>query len=203
MSANKNISAASVKELRQLSGAGMMDCKKALDQSGGNVDAALKILREQGIKVAGKKASREASDGLIHSYIHGGGRIGVLVEVNCETDFVARTEDFKLFCKQIAMQIAASDPGVIKRDDLDQEVVENEKEILKNQLKDSGKPEHIIEKIITGRLEKFFSENCLIDQEWVHDSSAGTVGDVLTSLIARVGENIVMRRFVRFEIGVK
>lgn len=196
-----DISASAVKELRQISGAGVMDCKKALEESGGDMDAALRILREQGVRFAGKKAVREAREGAVHSYIHGQGRIGVLVEVNCETDFVARTEEFRDFCRKVAMQIAAKDPIAVNSEDLPEDLVEEEKSIYRAQMKDSGKPGNIVEKIVEGKLGKFYAQTCLMDQEWVHDDSDGTVSDVRTALVAKLGENIVIRRFSRFEIG--
>ncbi len=195
------VDAKSVKELRRISGAGMMDCKKALTDAEGNVDEALKLLREKGIKVASKRAHRQASDGLVYAYIHSPGKLGVLVEVNCETDFVARTDEFVEFCKLTAMQIAASDPLYVSREEVPQEVLADEKNILQKQLDGSGKPDNIVEKIVTGRLDKFYSEICLLDQEWIHDSSAGTVNDVLLALIARIGEKTVINRFARFSIG--
>ncbi len=190
-----------VKELREISGAGVLDCKKALEEAGGSVDEALKWLREHGVKVAAKKAGREAKEGQVVSYIHTGGRIGVLVEVNCETDFVARTDEFQAFGRQVAMQIAASSPEVVSRDDVPAETLEAEKDIYRAQLRDSGKPANIIEKIVEGRMEKFFEEACLLEQEWIHDPGAGKVRDVLTALIAKTGENVVIRRFSRFQIG--
>ena len=196
-----SVDAQSVKELRRISGAGMMDCKKALTEADGNIEEALKLLREKGIKVASKRADRLASDGLVYSYIHGPGKLGVLVEVNCETDFVARTDEFADFCKLTAMQIAASDPLYVSREDVPENVLAEEKQILRKQMDDSGKPDNIVEKIVTGRLEKFYSEVCLLDQEWVHDSAAGTVNDVLLALIAKTGEKTVINRFARFSIG--
>lgn len=195
------VDAKRVKELRDISGAGMMDCKQALEETDGDMDSALRYLREQGVKIASKKAGREAGEGRVHSYIHGDGKIGVLVQVNCETDFVARNDQFKDFCKKLAMQIAASNPLVIDREDLTEEQVRTEKEILLAQLKDSDKPDNIKEKIVSGRLEKYYAEVCLLDQEWVHDSSEGTVGDVLTDLVATIGENMVVKNFARFEVG--
>ncbi|MBN1435155.1 translation elongation factor Ts [Candidatus Fermentibacterales bacterium] len=195
------VSAKAVMELRELSGAGVMDCKKALAEAGGDMDAALRLLREQGIKVAGKKAVREASEGLVLSYIHGEGRLGVLVEVNCETDFVARTDDFRDFCKKVAMQIAAKEPLAVRREDIPVEVVEEEKNIYRAQLRDSGKPANIVDRIVDGKLEKFYEESCLLDQAWIHDESSGSVKDVQTGVIARLGENVVIRRFSRFELG--
>ncbi len=195
------VDAKTVKDLRKISGAGMMDCKKALDHTEGNLEAAIKYLREQGVKVAAKRASRQANEGLVYSYIHGVGKLGVLVEVNCETDFVARTEAFQEFCKQVAMQITAAAPDYVSRDDVPAERVAEEKTFLLNQLAESNKPENIKEKIVEGRMDKFFSEICLLDQEWVHDAEVGKVSDAVTALIAKIGENTVINRFARFQIG--
>ncbi len=195
------VDAKTVKELRKISGAGMMECKKALDKSEGDLEAALKFLREQGVKVAAKRSSRQANEGLVYSYIHGVGKLGVLVEVNCETDFVARTEAFQEFCKQVAMHIAAAAPDFVSRDDVPAERVADEKTFLLKQLADSNKPENIKEKIVEGRMDKYFSEICLLDQEWVHDSETGKVSDAVTALIAKIGENTVINRFARFQIG--
>jgi len=195
------VDAKTVKELRKISGAGMMECKKALDKSEGHLEAALKFLREQGVKVAAKRSSRQANEGLVYSYIHGVGKLGVLVEVNCETDFVARTEAFQEFCKQVAMHIAAAAPDFVSRDDVPAERVADEKTFLLKQLADTNKPENIKEKIVEGRMDKFFSEICLLDQEWVHDSETGKVSDAVTALIAKIGENTVINRFARFQIG--
>ncbi len=195
------VDAKTVKELRKISGAGMMECKKALDKSEGDLESALKFLREQGVKVAAKRATRQANEGLVYSYIHGVGKLGVLVEVNCETDFVARTEAFQEFCKQVAMHITAAAPDFVSRDSVPVEKVQDEKEFLLKQLADSNKPENIKEKIVEGRMDKFFSEICLLDQEWVHDSEIGKVSDAVTSLIAKIGENVVINRFARFQIG--
>jgi elongation factor Ts len=193
--------AKTVKELRRISGAGMMECKKALDETGGDLDAALRHLREQGVKVAAKKASRQANEGQVYAYIHGVGKLGVLVEINCETDFVARTDAFQDFCKQVAMHIAAAAPEFVKREEVPQERIQEEKAVLMTQLADSNKPENIREKIVEGRLDKFYSEICLLDQEWIHDSEVGLVSSALNAAIARVGENIVINRFARFQIG--
>ncbi|MCK5785852.1 MAG: translation elongation factor Ts [Candidatus Sabulitectum sp.] len=195
------VDAKTVKELRTISGAGMMECKKALDETGGDLEAALKVLREQGVKVAAKRASRQANEGLVFSYIHGPGKLGVLVEINCETDFVARTEAFQGFCKQVAMHIAAAAPEFVSRDEVPAEKVEDEKAFLLKQLAESNKPENIKEKIVEGRMDKFFSEICLLDQEWIHDSETGKVSDAVTALIAIIGENTVINRFARFQIG--
>jgi elongation factor Ts len=190
-----------LKQLRKATGAGMLDCKKALEESEGDMQKAITILREKGIKVASKKANRDADEGLVVSYIHPPGKLGVLVEINCETDFVARTDDFQNFAKKIAMHIAAYPPTVVSRDDLSEEAIQAEKKILKTQLEDSGKPANIIDKIIDGRMEKFYSETCLLDQEWSDDPDVGTVKDALTDLIGKLRENIVINRFARFSIG--
>jgi elongation factor Ts len=195
------VDAKSVKELRKISGAGMMECKKALDKSNGDLEAALKYLREQGVKVAAKRASRQANEGLVFSYIHGPGKLGVLVEINCETDFVARTDAFKDFCKLVAMHIAAAAPDYVSRKDVPAEKVEEEKAFLLKQLAESNKPENIKEKIVEGRMDKFYSEICLLDQEWIHDSETGKVADAVANLVAKIGENTVVNRFARFQIG--
>ncbi|MCX7991631.1 MAG: translation elongation factor Ts [Proteobacteria bacterium] len=194
------ISASAVKELREKTGAGMMECKKALTECNGDMEKAIVYLREKGISVAQKKATRTANEGLITSYIHSGGKIGVLVEINCETDFVARNDEFKEFSKDIAMQIAAVKPLYVKREDVPAEVIDKEKEIYATQAKATGKPEKVIEKIVEGKLEKFYEEVCLLDQPFIKDSSI-KVKDLLTQLIAKIGENIQIKRFVRFQIG--
>jgi len=195
------VDAKSVKELRKISGAGMMECKKALDKADGDIDAALKFLREQGVKVAAKRASRQANEGLVFSYIHGPGKLGVLVEINCETDFVARTDDFRSFCKLVAMHIAAAAPEYVSRGEVPADKVEDEKQFLLKQLAESNKPEDIKEKIVEGRMDKFYSEICLLDQEWIHDSETGKVADALSAIVAKIGENTVINRFARFQIG--
>lgn len=194
--------AKTIRELRRISGVGMMECKKALQATDGNVDEALKLLREQGMKVASKKATRLANEGRVESYIHFNGKVGVLVEVNCETDFVARTDDFIGFCKEVAVHIAAIGPEFVSRESVPGERLDEEKAILMKQLEESGKPESIREKIVEGRLGKFYGEVCLLDQPWFHDEALGTVSDVLNSLIGRIGENIIINRFARFSIGV-
>jgi len=194
------ISAAQVKELRERTGAGMMDCKKALQESNGDMEKAIEILREKGLAAAAKKASRIAAEGIVESYIHGGGRIGVLVEVNCETDFVAKTPEFRSFVKDIAMQIAAANPQYLVRDEVPQDVIEKEKEILRVQARNEGKPEKIIEKIVEGRIEKFFNEVCLMEQQFIKDNDK-TIRDLVNEKIATIGENINIRRFVRYELG--
>jgi elongation factor Ts len=194
------ISAQAVKELRERTGAGMMDCKKALMEANGDMEKAIDILREKGLAAAAKKAGRVANEGLVDAYIHSGGRIGVLVEVNCETDFVANTGEFKNFVKEICMQIAAANPSYISREDVPQAVLEKEKEILKAQALNEGKPQNVVEKIVEGRIEKFYKENCLLEQQYIRDPEK-TVQDLLNETIAKLGENIVIRRFVRFERG--
>ena len=194
-----NITAQMVKELREKSGAGMMDCKKALESTGGDLDKAMDFLREKGIASVAKKSSRIASEGLVDAYIHGG-RIGVIIEVNSETDFVAKNDDFKAFVRDMAMQVAAVSPKYVTRDEVPQEMVEHEKSILREQALNEGKPEKIVEKMVEGRLEKFFEEIVLLDQKFIKDSDL-KVQDILNNLIAKIGENIKIRRFTRYEVG--
>ena len=194
------IKAAMVKDLREKSGAGMMDCKNALTESNGDFEKAMDILRKKGIAKAAKRADREAKEGTIYAYIHPGSKLGVLVEINCETDFVANTADFQDFSKNVAMHIAAASPLAIKRQELDQTIVEKEMEIFKDQAKSSGKPDNIIEKIAQGRLEKYYSEVCLLEQAYVKDMDI-TIQQLLTDTISKVGENISIKRFARFRIG--
>jgi elongation factor Ts len=194
------ITADMVKQLRERTGAGMMDCKKALVETDGNMEKSIEFLREKGLAAAAKKAGRVAAEGLVESYIHGGGRIGVLVEVNIETDFAAKNDEFKTFVKDIAMQIAASKPEFVKREEVPAEVIEKEKEILRAQALNEGKPEKIIEKMVLGRVEKFFAEACLLEQPFIKDPDK-TIQQLLTEKIAVIGENISIRRFVRFERG--
>jgi elongation factor Ts len=194
------ITAEMVKQLRERTGAGMMDCKKALTETNGDMEKAIELLREKGIAAAAKKAGRIAAEGLVDSYIHGDGRIGVLVEVNIETDFAAKNEEFKMFVKDIAMQVAAAKPEYVRREDVPAEVIEKEKEILKAQALNEGKPEKIIEKMVEGRIEKFYKEVCLLDQPWIKDQDK-TIQQLLTEKIATIGENISIRRFARFERG--
>lgn len=194
------ISSEQVKELRERTGAGIMDCKKALAEANGDMEKAVVILRERGLAKAAKKAGREAKEGIIDSYIHGGGRIGVLLEVNCETDFVARNDEFKSLVKDLAMQIAAANPKYIKREDVPAEIIENEKQILRTQAINEGKPEHVVDKIVEGRLEKFFEENCLLEQPFIKDPDR-KVSQIIMEKIALLGENITVSRFVRFEKG--
>lgn len=195
-----SVSADMVKKLREKTGAGMMDCKKALEKSGGDMNKATDYLREQGLTQAAKKASRIAREGIIYSYIHPGDKLGVLLELNCETDFVARTEDFKFLAKDMAMQIAATNPLVVNRSDLRPEILEKEKEIYRTQAKNEGKPEKIIEKIVEGKLEKYFQEVCLLEQPFVKDQDR-TVKDRINETLAKLGENITVKRFVRFRLG--
>jgi len=194
------ITAQTVKELREMTGAGMMDCKRALELAGGDSQKAVFILREQGFAKAAKKAERAASEGLIYSYIHPGDKLGVLLELNCETDFVARTDDFKLLTKDIAMQIAAANPLVVDRSQLDGALIEREKEIYKTQALNEGKPEKILDKIVGGRLEKYYQEVVLLEQPFIKDQDI-TVRVLLTNAISRLGENIVIKRFTRFRLG--
>ena len=195
-----DITAALVKELRDKSGAGMMDCKSALVEAEGDLDKASDILRKKGIAKATKKADRAANEGRIEAYIHMGSKLGVLLEVNCETDFVANTDDYATFCRDVAMQIAASAPKNVRREEVDQETIDSEVEIYKEQARNQGKPEQILEKIATGKLDKFYSEICLLEQPFVKDADK-TIQTLLTETIARLGENISIRRFSRFKIG--
>lgn len=194
------ISAGMVKELREMTGCGMMDCKKALAECNGDMQKAVEFLREKGLATAAKKAGRIAAEGIVESYIHGGGRIGVLVEVNIETDFAAKNADFRAFVKDIAMQIAASNPQYVQREDVPAEVVEKEKEILKVQAMNEGKPENIAEKMVLGRIDKFYKQICLLEQPFIKDTDK-TVQDVVNEKIAMIGEKISIRRFVRYEMG--
>jgi elongation factor Ts len=194
------ISAQSVKELREKTGAGMMECKKALVESEGDYEKAVKILREKGLAAASKKAGRSTKEGLIGHYIHGNGKIGVLLEVNCETDFVARNEDFQNFVRDIAMQVAATSPICVRRDEVPADTLEKEKDIFRNQALAEGKPEKIVDKIVEGRVNKFYAANCLYEQPFVKDDSM-TIEDLVKSKIATIKENISVRRFVRFQVG--
>lgn len=194
------ITADLVKELRERTGAGMMDCKKALIEAGGDIEKAIVYLREHGLAAAAKKAGRVTKEGRIEAYIHPGAKLGVLIEVNCETDFVANTDEYKNLCRELAMQVAASNPKYIKREDVPEEEVEKEAAILRNQALAEGKPEKVIEKIVSGRLEKFYQEVCLLEQPYIRDAEK-TVKELLNEYIAKLGENIVVRRFVRFRLG--
>lgn len=194
------VTAKMVKELREKTGAGMMDCKRALQESDGDIEKAVEYLREKGLAAASKRAGRIAAEGVIESYIHLGSKLGVLVEINCETDFVARTDEFREFAKDIAMQVAAANPLYLAIEDVPEEVLVKEKEILRTQALNEGKPEKVVDKIVEGRLAKFFSENCLLEQPFIKDPDK-KVRDLLTEKIARIGENIIIRRFVRFRLG--
>ncbi|MCH2661520.1 translation elongation factor Ts [bacterium] len=194
------ITAKAVQELRKKTGLGMMDCKKALQETDGDLEKAVEHLRKQGMSAVEKRAGRDASDGLIESYIHQGSRLGVLVEVNCETDFVARTDDFQIFAKDIAMHIAASQPLAVDRESIPAEAVEKEKAIFLEQAKNEGKPENIAEKIVEGRLEKYYQENCLLEQVFVKNPDQ-TIDELITELTAKIGEKISVRRFERFVLG--
>ncbi len=194
------VTAQQVKELREMTGAGMMDCKKALTECDGNMEKAAEALREKGLAKAAKKAGRIASEGVVDSYIHMGGRIGVLVEVNCETDFVAKTPAFKDFVHDIAMHIAAANPMYVRKEEVDESVVQKEREFLKKQALGEGKPENIVEKMVEGRIEKYYKEICLMDQPFVKDPDK-TIDQMVKEQIATIGENISIRRFVRFEMG--
>lgn len=194
------VSAQEVKKLREKTGAGMMDCKRALEETGGIMDKAIEYLKEQGLAAASKRADRVAAEGIIESYIHMGNKLGVLVEVNCETDFVARTDEFREFAKDIAMQVAASNPLYLSREDVPAEVLAKEKDILRKQAINEGKPEQVVDRIVEGRLAKFLDETCLLEQPFIKDPDK-KVGDLLKEKIARIGENMVIRRFVRFRLG--
>lgn len=194
------ITAALVKELRERTGAGMMDCKKALSATDGDLEKAIDFLREKGLAAAAKKAGRVAAEGLVEAYIHGGGRIGVLVEVNCETDFVAKTDAFKELVKDIAMHIAATNPSYLKREEVPTAKLEHEQAVLAEQARNEGKPEKIIEKMVAGRIEKYYKEVCLMEQPFVKDPDK-TISDLITESIAKIGENISIRRFTRYQLG--
>ena len=195
-----NVPAQLVKELRERTGAGFSDCKTALVEAKGNLEAAIDVLRKKGQAAAQKKAARQATEGLIGHYIHAGGKIGVILEVNCESDFVARTEDFQRLCHDVAMHIAALDPRFIRREEVTSEILEREREIYRAQARATGKPDPVIEKIVTGKMEKFYEENCLYEQHFIKDESV-TVGELVNQMISKLGENITIRRFVRFKVG--
>ena len=194
------ISAQQVKELREKTGVGMMDCKNALVEAGGDMEKAVRILREKGIAAAAKRATRTAREGLVGQYIHAGGKLGVLVEVNCETDFVARTSEFQQLVRDIAMHIAASNPLHVRSADMPEEEIAEESEIYRRQAQQEGKPDHIADKIVEGRLKKYYSEVCLYDQAFVKDPDI-TVEELVKSMVAKLGENILVRRFARFKVG--
>ncbi len=194
------VTATLIKDLRERTGAGMADCKKALVEVGGDVDKAIDYLRTKGLAKAAKKAGREATEGSVVSYIHGGGRIGVLVEINCETDFVARNEDFQVFSREVALQIAAMNPMFVRKDEVSTDVVEKERAVLLAKAKESGKPEPVIQKMVEGQISKWMKEICLLDQPFVKNPDK-TIEQVQSELVAKIGENIKIRRFVRFELG--
>ncbi len=195
-----SIDAKTVKTLRERTGAGMMDCKKALMETDGDLEKAVDHLRKTGVAKAEKKGQRSTKEGLVFSYIHHGGKLGVLLELNCETDFVAKTEGFKDLAHNLAMQIAATNPNSISRDDLDPSILNREKDIFIDQAKESGKPDDIVEKMVEGRIEKFYAESCLIEQQYIKDSER-KVSDLVTEAVSTLGENIVINRFVRYAIG--
>jgi elongation factor Ts len=195
-----NISASQVKELREKTGAPMMDCKQALSEAKGNLEEAVVLLRKRGVSVAAKKATRVTSEGSVSSYIHAGGKIGVLVEVNCESDFVARTEDFKELIHDIAMHIAASDPKYVRKEDVTPEAYAREKEIYLDQAIRSGKPANIAEKMVAGKMEKFYEEVCLLEQPFIKDQTV-SIGQLIATKVGKLGENIAVRRFARFKVG--
>jgi elongation factor Ts len=194
------VTAALIKDLRERTGAGMADCKKALTEVAGDMDKAIDYLRTKGLAKAAKKAGREATEGSVVSYIHGGGRIGVLVEINCETDFVARNDDFQGFAREVAMQIAAMNPQFVRKDEVSQDVIDREREVLLAKAKESGKPEAVVQKMVDGQISKWLKEICLLDQPFVKDPDK-TIDQIQQELIAKIGENIRVRRFVRFELG--
>jgi elongation factor Ts len=194
------VSATQVRELREKTGAGLMDCKRALAESGADLEKAIVYLREKGLAAAAKKSARAASEGVVGSYIHAGGKIGVLIEANCETDFVARTQEFQNLVKDLAMQVAAANPRYVRPEEVSQEVIDAERSIYRAQTSGSGKPAAVIEKIIDGKIEKFLSEVCLLRQPFIKEPQR-TVGQLITDAIAQLGENIVVRRFARFQLG--
>lgn len=196
----KSIPAQLVKELRDRTGAGFSDCKTALAEAGGDLEQAINVLRKKGQAAAAKKAQRTTSEGIVGSYIHAGGKIGAIVEVNCESDFVARTEDFQRLCHDLAMHVAATDPRFLRREQVTQEILDREREIFREQARATGKPEPVIEKIVSGKMEKFYEENCLYEQHFIKDESV-TVKEMVEQLIAKIGENIAIRRFARFKVG--
>jgi elongation factor Ts len=194
------ISAATVKQLREKTGAGIMDCKEALSECNGDISNAVDFLRKKGLATAAKRSGRATTEGIIESYIHMDSKLGVLVEINCETDFVAKNDDFKEFAKNIAMHITATNPVSIRPEDVPKETIDKEKEIYRAQVLDMGKPEQIADKIVDGKIKKYFKENCLMNQDYVRDSNI-TIEDLLNEMVAKIGENITIKRFARFKIG--
>jgi elongation factor Ts len=196
----KSIPAQLVKELRDRTGAGFSDCRTALVEAGADLEQAINVLRKKGQAAAAKKAQRTTSEGIVGSYIHAGGKIGAIVEVNCESDFVARTEDFQRLCHDLAMHVAATDPRFLRREQVTQEILDREREIFREQARATGKPDPVIEKIVNGKMEKFYEENCLYEQHFIKDEGV-TVKEMVEQLIAKIGENISIRRFARFKVG--
>ena len=196
----KNIPAQLVKELRDRTGAGFSDCRNALIEASGDIEQAINVLRKKGQAAAAKKSQRSTSEGIVGSYIHAGGKIGAIVEVNCESDFVARTDDFQRLCHDLAMHVAATDPRFLRREQVTQEILDREREIYREQAKATGKPDPVIEKIVNGKMEKFYEENCLYEQHFIKDEGV-TVKEMVDQLIAKIGENIAIRRFSRFKVG--
>lgn len=194
------VNAAVIKELRERTGAGIMDCKKALGETGGNLEKAVDYLRQKGVAAAAKKADHVASDGAVGAYVHPGGKIGVLVELNCQTDFVARTTEFQALLKDVAMQIAAANPDYVRREDVPAEEIEKERQIYRGQARESGKPEKVVDKIVEGKLERFYSEVCLLEQPFIKDPDR-KVADIINDAISRLRENIQIRRFARYHLG--
>jgi elongation factor Ts len=194
------VTAQQVKELRETTGAGMMDCKKALVETNGDMDKAVDYLREKGLAAAAKKAGRIAAEGLVESYIHAGGKIGVMIEVNCETDFVAKTPEFHSFVRDLAMQVAAANPQYLCRDEVPASILDHEREVLKAQALNEGKPAKIVDKMVEGRVEKFYKDTCLLEQAFIKDSDK-SVTDIVNAQISKIGENIVVRRFARYQMG--
>lgn len=195
-----DIDAKLVVQLRQKTGAGIMDCKRALLESSGDMGQAVIYLREKGVADSGKRSSKVAAEGRVESYIHMGGKIGVLIEINCETDFVARGEDFSTFCREMAMQVAAANPQYLKREEVPESVLDQERQIFRKQAMESGKPEKVVEQIVQGRIDKYFAEVCLLDQPYIREQKT-SVGQLLKEIIAKTGENVVIRRFARFQLG--
>lgn len=197
-----NITSQMVKDLRDKTSAGMMDCKKALTETDGDMEKAVDLLRQKGLAVAAKRAGRATSEGVIETYIHAGGKLGVMVELNCETDFVAKTDTFKDFARDVAMHIAATNPVAVSREEVPENVISREKEIYIQQALDSGKPKNIVEKMVTGKVEKFLSEICLLEQKFVKDPDR-SIQEMLTDMVGKIGENITIKRFARFQVGVE
>ncbi|MBU0663875.1 MAG: translation elongation factor Ts [Proteobacteria bacterium] len=196
-----NITSQMVKDLRDKTGAGMMDCKKALSENAGDMEKAIDFLRQKGLAVAAKRAGRATSEGVVETYIHAGGKLGVMVELNCETDFVAKTDDFREFARDVAMHIAAANPVSLSRDDVPADIVERERQIYVQQAIESGKPESIAEKMVTGKIDRFLSEICLLEQQFVKNPEK-SIQDMLTELVGKMGENVSIKRFARFQVGV-